>query len=120
MWALAEGQSDPARSDVVERLRQALQDNLNFLRGILEQASAPGGQRDAVTQKIGDFYAACIDETAVEKHGIEPIKSDLDRIAALKTAHDLAPLLANLHTTLGSRALLSPADPIRIQTTRSK
>jgi putative endopeptidase len=82
------------------------QDNLNFLHGILERAAEAGGQRDAVTQKIGDLYAACIDETAVEKHGIEPIKSDLDRIAALKTAHDLAPLLAYLHTTLGSRALL--------------
>ena len=82
------------------------QDNLNFLHGILEQAADAAGQRDAVTQKIGDFYAACIDETAVEKHGIEPIKSDLGQIEALKAAHDLAPLLAHLHTTLGSRALL--------------
>ena len=37
------------------------QDNLNFLRGILEQAAANTGQRDAVSQKIGDFYAACIE-----------------------------------------------------------
>jgi len=28
---------------------------LTFLRGILEQASAAKGQRDAVTQEIGDF-----------------------------------------------------------------
>src|SRR5262249_37072766 len=77
-----------------------------FLHGILEQAAAPGGQRDAVTQKIGDFYAACIDESGIEKRGIEPIQADMDRIAALKTTHDLAPLLAYLHTTLGSRALL--------------
>ncbi len=31
------------------------QDNLNFLRGILEQAAANEKDRDAVTQKIGDF-----------------------------------------------------------------
>ena len=29
------------------------QDNLNFLRGILEQAAAARGQRDTVTQEIG-------------------------------------------------------------------
>src|SRR5271157_3262190 len=33
------------------------QDNLDFLRGILEQAAQPGEQRNAVTQQIGDFYA---------------------------------------------------------------
>src|ERR1700680_2308875 len=45
------------------------QDNLLFLRGILEQAGSTAGQRDkdqrdAVTQKIGDFYASCMDEPA--------------------------------------------------------
>ena len=38
------------------------QDNLTFLRGMLEQAAQPDQQRNAVTQKIGDFYAACMDE----------------------------------------------------------
>src|ERR1700755_3319041 len=46
------------------------EDNLNFLHGILEQAATPGGQRDAVNQKIGDFYAACINESAIEKRGV--------------------------------------------------
>jgi putative endopeptidase len=81
-------------------------DNLTFLRGILEQAAVPGGQRDAVNQKIGDFYAACIDETAIETRGIDSIKLDLERIAALKTAHELAPLMANLHTTIGGPSLM--------------
>ena len=53
------------------------QDNLQFLRGILEQASVAGGQRDKVTQEIGDFYAACMDEAAVEKQGLSPVRSDL-------------------------------------------
>src|ERR1700746_2992557 len=38
------------------------QDNLMYLRGILEQAGSNTTQRDAVTQKIGDFYASCMDE----------------------------------------------------------
>src|SRR6266851_8847288 len=45
------------------------QDNLNFLRGILEQSASAKGQRDVVTQEIGDFYAACMDEATIEKRG---------------------------------------------------
>src|SRR5882757_8889882 len=60
------------------------QDNLNFLRGILEQAAANTGERDAVSQKIGDFYAACVDEAAIETRGTEAIKAQLEEIARLK------------------------------------
>src|SRR5580700_2690937 len=38
------------------------QDNLTFLRGMLEQAAQLKPHRNAVSQKIGDFYAACMDE----------------------------------------------------------
>ena len=57
------------------------QDNLIFLRGMLEQAAQPGKERNAVTQKIGDFYAACMDEAAVEKRGLAPLQPQLDAIA---------------------------------------
>jgi putative endopeptidase len=72
------------------------EDNLNFLRGILEQAAAAGGQRDAVTQKIGDFYAACIDQSAIETRGIAAIQPQLEAIAGLKSVRDLAPVIARL------------------------
>ena len=71
------------------------QDNLTFLRGILEEA-AKAKQRDAVTQMIGDFYSACMDEDAVNRRGIQPIKSDLDAIAAVKSIRGLAPVVAKL------------------------
>jgi len=76
------------------------QDNLIFLRGILQQAAAKKGQSDAVTQKIGDFYAACMDEAAVEKRGLATIKSQLDLIAQLKSAHDLGPVVARLQLSV--------------------
>ncbi|HEY6349452.1 MAG TPA: M13 family metallopeptidase [Candidatus Angelobacter sp.] len=72
------------------------QDNLNFLRGILEEAATGKGHRDPITQKIGDFYAACIDETAIEKRGRAAIKPQLDAISQLRSAADLAPLVAHL------------------------
>lgn len=81
------------------------QDNLQFLRGILEQAAAAKGQRDAVTREIGDFYTACMDEAAVEKLGAGALKPGLDEIAKLKSARELAPLVARLQLDLGGAVL---------------
>ncbi len=81
------------------------QDNLNFLRGILEQAAgAKAG--DPVEQKIGDFYAACMDDTAVEKRGIAAIKPDLDAIGQLKSKRDLAGLVAGLQLEIQGRPII--------------
>src|SRR5271170_5143562 len=60
------------------------QDNLEFLRGILEQAAAAAAQRDKVNQEIGDFYAACMDEPAVEKRGLAAIQPELQAIEGLR------------------------------------
>jgi predicted metalloendopeptidase len=58
--------------------------NLAKLHAILEKAAANDPKRTPVQQKIGDFYAACMDETAVNKAGAAPLKPELDRIAAIK------------------------------------
>jgi putative endopeptidase len=90
------------------------QDNLVFLHGILEQASANNGQRDKVTQEIGDFYAACMDEASVEKQGIVPVRGDLDAIAKLSSAGEIAPLVARLQQSYGRSILFgagSTQDP---------
>ena len=71
-------------------LRQAHQDNLNFLRGMLEQAAQAGpAARLPSTQKIGDFYAACMDEAAVEKRGLQRFSRKLDAIAQVKSVKTL-------------------------------
>ncbi|PYQ65207.1 MAG: M13 family peptidase, partial [Acidobacteria bacterium] len=48
--------------------------NRRFLWGLLEEAARPTPGRDANTQKIGDFFAACMDEAAIEKAGASPLK----------------------------------------------
>ena len=70
--------------------------NTERLRAILESASAPDASRNAVTQKIGDYYASCFDEKAVEAKGSEPIKPMLDRIARLGSKAELADLAASM------------------------
>src|SRR5258706_6434675 len=79
------------------------EDNLTFLRGMLEEAAQPDqpdrAQRNAVTQKIGDFYAACMGESAVEKRGVSPIQPELDAITQIKSSKDLTSEVARLHFT---------------------
>jgi endothelin-converting enzyme/putative endopeptidase len=69
-------------------------DNQQFLWGILDDLAKQTTGRNANQQKIGDYFAACMNESAVEKLGITPLQPQLDAISALKTKQDLAPLLA--------------------------
>jgi len=68
--------------------------NLAQLRGILEDASAPEPNRNTVTQKIGDYYASCTDEKAIEANGMDPLKPGLDRIANLDSKAEIADVAA--------------------------
>src|SRR5258708_25659156 len=77
-------------------------DNRDQLRTILEEAAKTNGARDAVkndvthdvTQKIGDYYASCMDEAAIENLGAKPLLPELERIAHLKSKQDLAEYVA--------------------------
>ena len=41
------------------------------LRQILEEAAKANAAKGSVTQKIGDYYASCVDESAIEKLGTD-------------------------------------------------
>src|SRR4051795_928780 len=58
--------------------------NLAVLHKILEKASANDAKRSPVMQKIGDYYASCMDEKAINSKRYAPLKPEFDRIAALK------------------------------------
>ena len=67
------------------------------VRDILEKAAAKTSGRSVSEQKIGDYYASCMDESAIEKAGTKPLAHDLDSIAALKSKADLAKEILRLH-----------------------
>ena len=94
---------DQARWDVYGKLTD---DNAQFLWGMLEEASKTAARRDAVTQKIGDYFAACMDEPALEKAGASPLQGDLATIAGLKSKAELGALLGRLHLDMDSSAML--------------
>ena len=85
---------DQPRWDVYGKLQN---DNRRYLWGILEEASKPSPDRTPNEQKIGDYFAACMDEAAVEKAGAAPLGPRLSEIAALKNIAGLAPLVGRLH-----------------------
>ena len=86
--------------------RKLGQDNQRYLWGILEESAKKTRGRTAVQQKIGDYFAACMDEDAVERRGAAPLKPWLDRIAAMKDKRELAGVLAQLHLATGDAGLL--------------
>ncbi|HET9637708.1 MAG TPA: M13-type metalloendopeptidase [Allosphingosinicella sp.] len=59
-------------------------------RTIIEDAAKANAPAGSVQRKVGDFYASFMDEAAIEAKGIAPLKPALDRIAAIRTASDLA------------------------------
>jgi putative endopeptidase len=87
----------PPDQSVWGRFNELQERNLVILRGILEKAAAPNPNRTPVEQKIGDFYSSCMDERAIDRKGIAPIRADLDRIAALKDKAALVGEVAALH-----------------------
>jgi putative endopeptidase len=86
--------ADQARWDVSAKLQT---DTLRYLWGVLEGAANPQPTRDAVTQKVGDFFYACMDEARVEKLGNQPLAADLSAIAALVDVRALSVWLGGQH-----------------------
>ncbi len=72
--------------------------NRAILKQILEETSArTTWAKGSVQQKVGDFYAAGLDEATIEKRGLAPLKPALASIDGLKDAQQLPALLAKLH-----------------------
>ena len=94
---------DQARWSVYGKLAN---ENMQFLWGILEDAARPDPKRTAVQQKIGDYFASCMDEAAVEKLGMQPLKPVLDEIAAIRSVSQIAPWLAKEHLAMQGGRLM--------------
>jgi putative endopeptidase len=70
------------------RFNELAEYNQYVLRDILDQVETPG-QHTAVQKKVGDYYAACMDEATIEKKGTAPLTPTMNAIAAVKTKPEL-------------------------------
>ena len=64
------------------------------LRALLEKTAVDSPSRTPDEQKIGDFYASCMDTNAIHAAGLKPLQPELDRIAALTDKKQLTDLFA--------------------------
>jgi putative endopeptidase len=69
-----------------------------IVRDILEKAAVDRPGRTVNEQKIGDYYASCMDESAIEKAGTKPLQQDFDSIAAIKSKEELPKEIVRLHS----------------------
>ena len=84
---LARQEIPPDRSSW-SSIQVVTQEAERFLREVLEAAAADPGD-DPVKRKIGDYYAACMDEAAIERTGtrsLGPLVGAIGRITGARTA----------------------------------
>jgi hypothetical protein len=92
-----------ARWGKFEELREK---NQTVLRDILEAAAHNQKvKRGTTEQKVGDFYAACMDEPSIEAAGAKPLAPEFERIAAIKDVRGLQDQIAHMHSLAGFQEL---------------
>ncbi len=64
--------------------------NRDVLHEILEAAAKNASARKGSNeQKVGDYYASCMDEAKIEAEGLKPLQAELDLIAGIKDQKSL-------------------------------
>ncbi|MBZ5573731.1 MAG: M13 family metallopeptidase [Acidobacteriia bacterium] len=71
--------------------------NENILRQALEKAAAQTTGRSDFEQKIGDYWAACMDEAGLDKAGSHDLKPELQHIDKMRSKSELADQVAHIH-----------------------
>ncbi|HRH46337.1 MAG TPA: M13 family metallopeptidase, partial [Pyrinomonadaceae bacterium] len=71
--------------------------NQNVLHDILEKAAKTKAAAGSDTQMIGDLYASCMDEAAIEKADVKPLLPHFAKIAKIKTVKELQTAIAEFH-----------------------
>ena len=94
--------ADQSRWSVYAKLAN---ENQRYLWGVLNKLAAQTDGRSANQARLGDYFAACMDEGAVQAAGLKPLQPTLDRIAALADKKDLPTLLAALQLVTGNDRL---------------
>jgi putative endopeptidase len=89
----------PAQYSRYGRFEELAERNREVLHKILEEdAAMTNAKPGSAEQKVGDFYAACMNEPAIEAATITPIQPEIDRINGISDRASLITELNHLHT----------------------
>ena len=75
------------------RFNELAERNREDLHRILEAAKDPAGKRSPIEARVGDYYAACMDEAGIEARGRQPLDPILGRVDAVQSKADFFRLL---------------------------
>lgn len=70
----------------------------NKLQKISETAAKSNAAKGSTDQKIGDFYAAAMDSTQIEKQGVQPLSNELNQIKQINNLSGVLKMSALLQT----------------------
>ncbi len=73
--------------------------SLQVQHEIAKAAAAGSWPAGSMEQKVGDFFAAGMDEAAIEAAGLTPIQAELDAIAALTATSDIPGFLGDSYAS---------------------
>ena len=73
------------------------EENIEKLKGVLNEASKTKAESGSNAQKIGDLYFTAMDSVKLNSDGWNPVKPWLLSIDSMKNSADLVRVLANLH-----------------------
>ena len=72
--------------------------NQERVKTIVEEAMRGGPGQPVSVARVGDLYAACLDEAGIEARGLSPLAELFGAIDTMKTPEEVARLMARLHT----------------------
>ena len=70
------------------------ENNREQLKGLIEELATTSSASGSVAQKIGDLYNIAMDSAKLNTEGAAPIKSELEKIAALKDRGEMSAVIA--------------------------
>jgi len=105
----------PATESAWGTLSELSARNREILRDLLTTAAArTDAPPESIQGKVGAFYASCMDEAAIEARGLEPVRAELDRIAAVSDLPSLQAAADHLQG-LGVSVLFSPIPTVDVR-----
>lgn len=72
------------------------ENNRKQLKGLIEELAAKESEQGSIARKIGDLYNIAMDSVKLNADGVVPVKSELEKIAAVKDTKAMLPLIAEM------------------------
>src|SRR5262249_53125211 len=67
--------------------------NTQPVTGLMQEAAASSAAKGSLAQKVGDYFASFLDQSAIDAKGLAPLEGELAKISAIKDTPSLSAYL---------------------------